>query len=132
MSNIKKLLFILNSGLFGNKRFTASIFSYTSCHLGKGKTHPFPIWTHHAFTCFDFITCWCLDSPILSWVGYKYFIIFVDDYSHYTWVYFLHSKSDVYPIFQQFVSMIENQVSTCIKQVTILELVNPSATASPC
>ena len=46
-------------------------------------------------------------SPTSSRVGYIYFVIVVDDYSCHTWVYLLRSKSKsyVFLIFQQFVSM---------------------------
>ena len=40
---------------------------------------------------------------------------FIDDYSRFTWVYFLHSKADVFHVFKMFLAYVENQFSTCIK-----------------
>jgi hypothetical protein len=54
-------------------------------------------------------------SPIVSHARYKYFVTFIDDFSQYTWVYFLRAKSDVLSVFQNFVAYIENQFSTCIR-----------------
>lgn len=54
-------------------------------------------------------------SPVLSHAQYRYFVTFIDDYSQFTWVYFLHSKADVFSIFQTFVSLVETQFSTKIK-----------------
>lgn len=45
----------------------------------------------------------------------KYFVTFIDDYSRFTWVYFLHSKSEVSKVFKIFFAYIENQLSSCIK-----------------
>jgi hypothetical protein len=42
-------------------------------------------------------------------------VIFVDDYTRYTWIYFLKNKSEVHSIFLQFESMISCQVNQQIK-----------------
>jgi hypothetical protein len=42
-------------------------------------------------------------------------VTFIDDYSRFTWVYFLRSKVDVFSIFQTFVAYVETQFSTCVK-----------------
>ena len=54
-------------------------------------------------------------SPIISHAQYKYFVTFIDDFSQYTWVYFIWSKSKVLAIFQQFTTYVETQFSTHIK-----------------
>jgi hypothetical protein len=38
--------------------------------------------------------------------GSRYFVIFVDDYSRFTWIYMLKHRSDLVPIFQTFHKMI--------------------------
>ena len=40
---------------------------------------------------------------------------FIDDYSRFTWIYFLRSKADVFSVFQKFVALVETQFGTCIK-----------------
>ncbi|KAJ3691742.1 hypothetical protein LUZ61_020906 [Rhynchospora tenuis] len=54
-------------------------------------------------------------APIVSSLGYKYYITFVDDYSNYTWIYFLKQKSDVLNVFSLFKSQAENLLNTSIK-----------------
>lgn len=40
----------------------------------------------------------------------NYFIIFLDDFSGRTWVYFIKEKYDAFVIFQQFKVVVENKV----------------------
>jgi hypothetical protein len=54
-------------------------------------------------------------APIQSSLGHKYFIIFVDDYTRYTWIYFLKAKNEVPSIFLQFEVMIRRQFNKKIK-----------------
>jgi hypothetical protein len=54
-------------------------------------------------------------SPVICHAQYKYFVIFIDDYSRFTWIYFLSSKADVFSTFQSFVAYVETQFSTCIQ-----------------
>jgi Integrase core domain len=46
-------------------------------------------------------------SPIISSHGYKYYIFFIDDYSHLTWIYFMKHKSEVCHIFSLFKVQVE-------------------------
>jgi transposase InsO family protein len=47
--------------------------------------------------------------------GASYFLIFVDDRSRYTWVYFIRRKSDVFEYFKEFRTMTEKHTGKCIK-----------------
>ena len=47
--------------------------------------------------------------------GARYFLIFVDDRSRYTWVYFIRKNSDVFEYFKEFKTMIEKQIGKSIK-----------------
>lgn len=38
-------------------------------------------------------------SPINSNYGFKYYVLFLDQYSHFLWVYLLKAKYDVYSKF---------------------------------
>jgi transposase InsO family protein len=42
-------------------------------------------------------------------------VTFIDDYSCFTWIYFLRTKAEVFTAFQTFLAYIETQFSTCIK-----------------
>ncbi|KAJ3704083.1 hypothetical protein LUZ61_007788 [Rhynchospora tenuis] len=54
-------------------------------------------------------------SPILSHNGFRYYVVFIDDYSKYTWVYFLKNKHEVPHIFSQFKAQVENLLQSTIK-----------------
>jgi len=47
--------------------------------------------------------------------GASYFVIFIDDRSRYTWVYFIRRKSDIFEYFKEFRTMVEKQTGKCIK-----------------
>jgi transposase InsO family protein len=49
--------------------------------------------------------------------GNKYGFVIVNDFTRYTWVFFLVDKSDVFAIFKSFVKGIHNEFKTTIKKV---------------
>lgn len=49
--------------------------------------------------------------------GNKYFVLFIDDFSRMTWVYFMNTKSEVFIIFKKFKSFVEKQSGHFIKTV---------------
>jgi transposase InsO family protein len=49
--------------------------------------------------------------------GNKYGFVIVDDYTRYTWVFFLFDKSDVYDLFKSFVKRVHNEFETTIKKI---------------
>ena len=51
--------------------------------------------------------------------GTKYGFVIVDDYTIYTWAFFLVDKSDVFTTFKSFVKGIHNEFETTIKRVRI-------------
>jgi transposase InsO family protein len=48
-------------------------------------------------------------SPISSHSGYKYYVVFLDDYTHYIWTFPLRQKSDVGSIIRTFFSYARTQ-----------------------
>ena len=46
-------------------------------------------------------------SPIISKDGYKYYVIFVDHFTKYIWLYPLKNKSDVHDVFKRFKLLVE-------------------------
>ena len=91
-------------------------FDCSTCRLGKSKILPFPSHGGHANTSFEIIhsDVWGI-TPVVSHAQYKYFVTFIDDYSRFTWVYFLRTKAEVFAVFKKFVAYVETQFSTCIK-----------------
>ena len=57
----------------------------------------------------------------ISVVGSRYFLTFTDDFSRYSFEYFLKNKSDVLQYLKEFVTMVEKQTG---KSVKILRLDN--------
>jgi transposase InsO family protein len=49
--------------------------------------------------------------------GKRYFVTFIDEFSRYTWIYFVRHKSDVKMVFQTFYNLVETQYSTKIKKL---------------
>ena len=108
---------LLKNGFLSNKiTIPGSSFNCSVCKLAKSKILPFPSNAHRADKCFDIIhsDVWGI-SPILSHAKYKYFVTSIDDYSRFTWIYFLHSKDQVFSMFKTFLAYIANQFHTSIK-----------------
>ena len=51
---------------------------------------------------FELLHCDLWTSPIPSVSGFKYYLVILDDYSHYIWTFPLRAKSDVHTIFLNF------------------------------
>ena len=102
-SDVLRTLF--NSRLLRNKACSSIDLSFdcTSCKLGKSKVIPFPHHASRASQCFELIhsDVWGI-APVVSHAHYKYFVTFIDDFSHFTWVYFLRAKGEVFSVFQAF------------------------------
>ena len=54
-------------------------------------------------------------TPITSTFGYKYYVIFVYDYTRFTWLFLLKHKSEVFTVFLHFKAFVENQFESIIK-----------------
>ena len=46
-------------------------------------------------------------TPILSSNGYRFYISFINAFSHFTWIYLLRTKSEAYPTFLNFKAQVE-------------------------
>ncbi|KAL4291703.1 hypothetical protein GQ457_14G023770 [Hibiscus cannabinus] len=57
----------------------------------------------------------CGPMRISSLNGSRYFLIFIDDFSRWCWVFFLKQKSEVFDVFQRFKANSENQSGKKIK-----------------
>ena len=54
-------------------------------------------------------------SPINSIGGSRYFVMFVDDYSRYSWVFLMLSRDELLNIYRNFANMVKTQFSKTIK-----------------
>jgi hypothetical protein len=86
-----------------------------TCQLAKNHRLPYSCNEHWSSNVLDLIhyDIWG-PSPIKSNLGYNYYILFIDDYSRFTWLYPLKLKSDFYDTFIQFQTFVENQYSSRI------------------
>lgn len=87
-----------------------------SCALAKSHLLPFSKSIHHTTSPFELIhsDVWGpASSKSLS--GNSYYVIFVDDVSRFTWVYFLQHKSEVFSVFKYFYAMVRTQFEKNIK-----------------
>ena len=105
--NYVVLTHLLKHGFLGNNNSLSS-FDCATCCLGKSKTLPFPVHDNRASSLFEIVhnDVWGA-SPVISHGQYRYFVTFIDDYNQFTWIYFLHSKADVFSVFQRFVVLVE-------------------------
>ncbi|CAA7062303.1 unnamed protein product [Microthlaspi erraticum] len=57
----------------------------------------------------------CGPMQTMSLNGSRYFLLFVDDYSHVCWTYFLKNKSEAFGVFKMYKAMVETQSGSKIK-----------------
>jgi transposase InsO family protein len=60
-----------------------------------------------------------LFGPIsyISIDGNKYGLIIVDDYSYFTWVFFLHNKSETQEVLKKFLKRAQNEFDAKVKKI---------------
>lgn len=113
----KEILQLLSnrSSIVINKRVSQSLCD--ACQLGKSCKLPFLSSETVSSKPLDKVHCdlWG-QSPVVSSQGFKYYVIFVDDFSKFTWFYPLKLKSDFYTVFLRFQTLVETQFQTAIKQ----------------
>ena len=73
------------------------------CQFGKQTALPFTNSVSHALSLFDLIhyDVWG-PYPITTQGGSSYFVIFVDDFSRYTWIYLFKNRYELYQIYRDF------------------------------
>ena len=89
---------------------------FSTCQLAKGHHLPYTRNEHRLSKVLDLIHCdiWG-PSPVKSNLGFAYYVLFVDDYSRFTWLYLMKLKSEFFNIFLRFQKFVENQHSARIK-----------------
>ena len=86
------------------------------CALGKNTKKSFSRSKNRSKGILDLIhsdICGPMSSPSLS--GCLYYVLFIDDHSRKSWIYFLKHKSETFDKFKEFKALIENQTSTHIR-----------------
>ena len=54
-------------------------------------------------------------SSVFSIGGSRYFVVFVDDYFHYSWIFNMKHRFELLQIYSNFAKMVETQFSKRIK-----------------
>jgi hypothetical protein len=72
-----------------------------ACQLGRHTRLPFTT-SSRAEQAFDLIHCDLWTSPVLSLSGYKYYLVILDDFSHFLWIFPLRLKSDTFTTLTHF------------------------------
>jgi hypothetical protein len=85
--------------------------------MGRHVHLPFSSSSSHAARIFDLVHCDLWTSPVISISGYKYYIVVVDDFSHYSWTFPLLAKSEAFPVIHHFFAWVFTQFGLTIKAV---------------
>jgi hypothetical protein len=80
-----------------------------ACQLGRHSCLPFSTSTSRAVQAFDLVHCDLWTSPVLSLSGYKYYLVILDDYSHFLWTFPLRLKSDMFTTLTYFFAWVSTQ-----------------------
>ena len=86
-----------------------------ACQLGRYVHLPFASSTSQVVHPFALIHCDLWTSPILSVSGYKFYLVIVDDFSHYSWTSPLRLKSDTFKTLSHFFAWVFTQFSRTVQ-----------------
>jgi transposase InsO family protein len=85
------------------------------CIRGKHHRDLFPQRASHRATSFlERIHSDLHQLPVLTSTGFRYWLLFIDDYSRYFWIHLLRKKSETFDAFTQFKAMVEKQFDKSI------------------
>ena len=92
------------------------LFPCDACHFAKQKRLSFPVSTSSCNNIFDLIhvDIWGPFS-VPSVQGHRYFLTIVDDYSRFTWLFLMKTKSETQIHIKQFFALVQTQFSAAIK-----------------
>lgn len=92
--------------------------SCNSCQCNKSHRLPFNVSSLKSRGPLDLIytDVWG-PSPVESIDGFKFYVIFVDHFTKYTWFYPLQYKSEMFTLFPKFKALVENYFKTSIVSI---------------
>jgi hypothetical protein len=88
-----------------------------TCQLGKHTRLPFCSSSHHAEYPFDLIHLDLWTSPVVIVSGSKYYLVILNDYTHYLWTFPLKLKSDIFTTLSHFFSDVSTQFGKTVKAI---------------
>jgi hypothetical protein len=90
---------------------------YHACQLGKHSMLPFYSSSHRAEHPFDLIHLNLWTSPVVSVLGFKYYLVVLDDFTHYLWTFPLKLKSDIFTTLSHFFAYVSTQFNGTVKAI---------------
>jgi hypothetical protein len=88
-----------------------------ACQLGKYTRLPFCSSSHHAEYPFDLIHLNLWASHVVSVSGSKYYLVILDDFTHYLWTFPLKLKSDTFTTLSIFFAYVSTQFGRTVKAI---------------
>jgi hypothetical protein len=88
-----------------------------ACQLGPHVRLPFPSSSTRALQPFDLVYCDLWTSPVSRVSGYKYYLVILDDCTHYSWTFSLRQKSDTFLTLSHFFAFVSTQFGRTIRSV---------------
>jgi transposase InsO family protein len=86
-----------------------------ACQLGRHSRLPFSTSMSRAAQPFDLVHCDLWTSPVLSLSGYKYYLVILDDFSHFLWTFPLRLKFDTFTTLTHFFAWVSTQFRRSIR-----------------
>jgi hypothetical protein len=88
-----------------------------ACQLGKHTRLPFHSSSYRAEHPFDLIHLDLWTSPVVSVSGSKYYLVILDDFTHYLWTFSLKLKSDTFTTLSNFFAYVSTQFGRTVKAI---------------
>lgn len=88
-----------------------------ACQLGRHTCLPFTSSTSRASPNFELLHCDLWTSPAVSVSGFKYYLVILDDCSHFVWTFPLRFKSNTFSTLSHFFTYVKTQFATNIRSV---------------
>ncbi|GJU37928.1 zinc finger, CCHC-type containing protein [Tanacetum coccineum] len=119
MTGVREHFKELDEKVSGKVRFGDGSYIEIKGKVGKHSRAPFPKKAKARSTSpLDLVygdLCGPISPPAPS--GKKYIFLLVDNYSRYTWVYFLNTKDQAFDTFKEYKKTIENELRTTFKML---------------
>jgi len=88
-----------------------------ACQLGRHVRLPFSSSLSRASKPFDLLHCDLWTSPVPSVSGFKYYLVILDDFTHFLWTFPLRLKSDTFATISNFFAYVRTQFGCPIKSI---------------
>jgi hypothetical protein len=109
-------LYILSSSSFIHCTSNKHEFCH-ACQLGKHTKLSFHSSSHRAEHLFDLIHLNLWTSPVVSVSGSKYYLVILNDFTHYLWTFHLKLKSDTFTTLSNLFTYVSTQFDRTVKAI---------------